>query len=58
MNLKGKTRPLSYEEAHTELEKVKELIGMKGVKSDPEEVKRILKKAGSLSDELIKSKYD
>lgn len=48
-----KTEPQSKEKALANIEKLKAEIGMKGVKSDKEDVKEILKRAGSLSDEII-----
>jgi len=48
-----KTQPQSKEKALANIEKLKDEIGMKGVKSDKEDVKAILKRAGSLSDEII-----
>jgi len=48
-----KTEPQSKEKALANIEKLKSEIGMKDVKSDKEDVKAILKRAGSLSDEII-----
>jgi len=48
-----KTLPQSKDKALKNLENLKDEIGMKGVRSDKKEVKEILKRAGSLSDEII-----
>lgn len=48
-----KTLPQSKDKALKNLEKLKDEIGMKGVRSDKKEVTVILKRAGSLSDEII-----
>jgi hypothetical protein len=48
-----KTEPQSKEKALANIEKLKAEIGMKDVKSDKEDVKEILKRAGSLSDEIV-----
>jgi len=48
-----KTEPQSKDKALENLEKLKDEIGMKGIRSDKKEVKEILKRAGSLSDEII-----
>lgn len=48
-----KTEPQSKDRVLANLEKLKAEIGMKDVKSDKQDVKEILKRAGSLSDEII-----
>lgn len=48
-----KTQPQLKEKALENLEKLKAEIGMKGVESNKEDVKEILRRAGSLSDEII-----
>lgn len=51
-----KTEPQPKEEALANLERLKEQIGMKGIRSNREDVKKILERAGSLADELINLK--
>ena len=53
-----KTEPQSKEKALANLEKLKEDIGMKGMRSNREEVEKILERAGSLADELINLKKE
>ena len=48
-----KTHPQPKGKALANIEKLKAEIGMKGVKSNKEDVKAILKRAGSLADEII-----
>ena len=48
-----KTTPQSKEIALENLRRLKAEVGMQDIKSDKNEVKEILKKAGSLSDEII-----
>jgi len=47
------TQPLPKEKALENLDRLKAEIGMTGVRSDVSEVKEIVKRAGSLSDEII-----
>ena len=51
-----KTEPQSKDKALANIEKLKAEIGMKDVKSDKEDVKEILKRAGSLSEEIIEQR--
>jgi len=48
-----KTTPQSKESALQRVRRLKAEVGMEDVKSDKNEVKAILRKAGSLSDEII-----
>lgn len=48
-----KTQPESETKALEKLEKLKAEVGMKGVRSDTSEVRAILKRAGSLSEEIL-----
>lgn len=54
LKLKGfKVKPQTKEQALKNLERLKKDIGMANVKSNKEEVRKILKRAGSLSEEIL-----